>query len=201
MIALLRGLVAHRGDDRIVVDVQGVGYQVFVTARHSAELSDGDEVTLHIHTNVREDAIQLFGFGTTGERELFLSLNTVTGIGPKLAMGILSATTPTDLLEAVISSDLKALTRLPGIGKKTAQRILVELAEAFRRMSPTLLPTGAAASASVSRTGVYDDLGSALRNLGYKPAAIEKVVSALAEDPNQKQDLQSLLRQALKRIR
>ena len=200
MIALLRGLVARRDDDHIVVDVQGVGYAVYVTQPLAASLLDGEEVTLHIHTHVREDALQLFGFPALAERDIYLALNTVTGIGPKLAMSNLSSTTTSELLEAVGSSDVKRLTRIPGIGKKTAQRILVELAEVFKRMSMTAdLPLPAGGSRPTGSG--FDDLESALRNLGFKPHAIASVIDELNADPNRPTDLQSLLREALRHLR
>ncbi len=127
MIAFLRGLVVSRGEDHAVIDVQGVGYRVEMAGPAIRMLPPGEEVQLHIHTNVREDAIQLFGFADPTDRSVFLALTKVKGIGPKLSMAVLGNTTTAELVDAVAAGDVKRLTHIPGLGKKTAERILVEL--------------------------------------------------------------------------
>ena len=198
MIALLRGLVASRAESHIVVDVQGVGYGVYVPATLAEELALGEEVQLHIHTHVRDDAIQLFGFADQLGREIFLALTTVTGIGPKLALGILSGTAISDLLRAVTEGDVKRLTTLKGIGKKTAQRILVELKEVFARISPATVPARPSATGAFGR---FDDVASALQNLGFRAADVERAISALQADPEAPSDFEGLFRMAMQLLR
>ncbi len=130
MIATLRGILAHKQPDRVVVDVHGVGYEVLVPARTCHRLpAAGEEVFLFIQTNVREDAITLYGFGEQEEKELFLLLNTVSGVGPKLALAILSGIGAGELCRAIGGRDMARLTALSGVGKKTAQRLCMELAD------------------------------------------------------------------------
>lgn len=197
MIASLRGRAAGRSKDWLTVDVGGVGYRVFMSQMALDRIVDGGEVHVHVHTHVREDAIHLFGFLTETDREIFLALNTVTGIGPKVALGILSGATTEELVGAVASGDVKRLTHLPGVGKKTAERILVELREVFKRILPDVkvpahVPSG-------SRTVV--DVASALANLGFKPAHIERALAALEAEPDPPTDFDALLREALKHLR
>ncbi|MDR0477413.1 MAG: Holliday junction branch migration protein RuvA, partial [Desulfobulbaceae bacterium] len=128
MIASLSGKVQAVYADRMVLDVGGVGYEVFVATDAIARLPGrGEAISLHIHTHVREDAIVLFGFADEAEKELFLALKTVSGIGPKLALAALSGMRVNDLCQAIAQGDVKRLTTLPGIGKRTAERICVEL--------------------------------------------------------------------------
>jgi Holliday junction DNA helicase RuvA len=200
VIALLSGIVASRSDGQIVLDVHGVGYQVFIPANLEGELSINQEVRLHIHTNVREDAITLFGFKTTGRRDIFLSLNKVKGIGPKLSMTVLGSTTPAELLTAVSNGDVKRLTHIPGLGKKTAERILVELKEAFQK----LLPEYASEAPALSKTNagtLYDDLSSALTNLGYRPHAVDSALAKLQADADGTETFDALFREAMKLLR
>lgn len=200
MIALLRGLVVARADDSAVIDVQGVGYHVFVTPPLARSLALGEEVTLHIHTNVREDAIQLFGFPAESERHIFLSLRKVKGIGPKLAMAVLGATTTEELVDAVGRGDVKRLTAIPGLGKKTAERILVELQGAFSEMA-ILRETGT----GVPPVGAVDrhlaDVASALANLGFKPQQIDKALDGLRDADAPFADFDAAFRKAMQLLR
>jgi len=130
MIATLTGRVFAKGSDRAVVDVAGVGYEVMLSADCLARMPEkGEEVFFYIHTSVREDAITLYGFLEEQEKELFLILKTVSGIGPKLALGILSGLRVGDICRAIRAGDIKMLTSLPGVGKRTAERICVDLKE------------------------------------------------------------------------
>jgi holliday junction DNA helicase RuvA len=178
MIASLTGKIQHIASDRCIVDVNSVGYEVFLSTEGLACLPErGEEVFLHIHTNVREDAIVLFGFGERSEKEMFLTLKTVSGIGPKLALGILSGMQVEHLSHAISSEDIKGLTTISGVGKKTAERLCVELKDKvgnFRSAS-----TGAAKSTAAALGGstVLTDALSALVNLGYPdPVAREALV-------------------------
>jgi Holliday junction DNA helicase RuvA len=157
MIAHLRGKLAHKDPARVVVDVNGVGYEVFVPLTTFTALPEtGFDVSIDIHTHVREDIIALYGFSTRRERVIFEKLMTISGIGPKLAVTILSGGSVQDLVGAIKRGDLARLTAIPGVGKKTAERIILELKDKLQDFSegPAPLP-------------VESDVLSALENLGY----------------------------------
>ncbi len=172
MIARLRGWLRDREGEEVVVDVGGVGYQVFVSAQTLAALpAEGSEIDLLIVTHVREDALQLFGFAEAGERTLFQLLQSVSGIGPRLALNILSGMPTAELREAIRRRDLLRLTRISGVGKKTAERLSVELADKLAAL-PEERPA--------RRDGVSHDVAtqavSALVNLGFRPLEAERAV-------------------------
>ena len=163
MIAHLRGKLAQKDPARVVVDVNGVGYEVFIPlTTFTAMPETGFEVSIDIHTHVREDIIALYGFSTRRERVIFEKLMTISGIGPKLAMTILSGGSVQDLVAAIKRGDLARLTAIPGVGKKTAERIILELKDKLQDFSE-----GPAASPLES------DVLSALENLGYLRAHAE----------------------------
>ncbi|MEC8024259.1 MAG: Holliday junction branch migration protein RuvA [Myxococcota bacterium] len=201
MIALLRGVVAARNSDSIVVDVQGVGYQVFVPSPVIGTLALGSELCMHIHTSVREDAITLFGFTEVRHRDVFLSLTTVKGIGPKLAMAVMGGMALPDLVAAVASADIRRLTKVPGLGKKTAERIVVELRERFEPLVNEYDVTGVAGERSIPAVSLADDAKSALSNLGFKSSHIDKALTEVLESPDVPTDFDGLFREALKRLR
>ena len=202
MIARLRGEVVEIGAGFLVIDVQGVGYRVFVpdsTARRLPRV--GEAAVLHVHTHVREDQIALYGFLTRSELRLFETVVGVAGIGPKLALSILSHVTPEQFAEAVLSGDDRRLTKIPGIGKKTAARVLLELkdkldaawepGDAARREPHPAGPPGAA--------GTADDAVAALVALGYSEeearAAVREAARALEESsPTLEQVIRASLR-------
>jgi Holliday junction DNA helicase RuvA len=192
VIAHLTGTLHEKQLQRLTVDVGGVGYDVMVPLSTMYAIGDpGSRVTLRIHTHVREDALQLFGFATTLEQTLFERLISISGIGPKVALAVLSGIEPAELTRAIRSSDYARLTRIPGVGKKTAERIVLELRD---RMPDA--GAGEPASPSVG-DDVRDDLLSALTNLGYQRSSIEKTVDkvlAAAED----RSFEPLLRATLK---
>jgi Holliday junction DNA helicase RuvA len=176
MIASLRGRVLDKQPNRIVVDVQGVGYEVHVPLSTYYEVGDaGADVSLRIHTHVREDALQLYGFLTALEQQLFERLIATSGIGPKLAIAVLSGIEPSELVAAVQRADVARLTGIPGIGRKTAERIVLELKDRLAHLvvradvAPAGVPTG---------ERLRDDLLSALLNLGYHRPIAEKAVDA-----------------------
>ena len=180
MIAALSGRILFKHADRLVIDVAGVGYEVFVTTDCISRLPDrGDEVFLHIHTYVREDTLVLFGFLEEQEKELFLMLKTVAGVGPKLALATLSGMPADDLCRAIAEGDSKRLTALPGIGRKTAERICVELQDKVGRVAPQAVP-GTVSAVGPTRPGsaVYDVL-SALANLGYPDPVARQALAAV----------------------
>ena len=168
MIAHLRGRVLEKHPTRVIVETAGVGYELHVPLSSFSAIGEpGSEVALRVHTHVREDAIQLFGFATPLELSLFDRLVAVSGIGPRLALSLLSGIAPEELVQAVATSDVARLVSIPGIGKKTAERIVLELKDKLGGMTPS----GASAA-----DGTRADLVSALVNLGYHRPAAEKAV-------------------------
>lgn len=171
MIAYLSGILLSKDPAALVIDVQGVGYEVHVSSRTSSDLPQvGEKVSLHIHTNVREDAIALYGFPDSSQKQLFLLLNSVSGVGPRLALAILSGMEPAELCNAVNCKNVKRLTALPGVGKKTAERLCMELADKVAAFAG-VCSNGAAPQKSrpalVSEGFAMQDAASALVNLGY----------------------------------
>jgi Holliday junction DNA helicase RuvA len=176
VIAQLRGRLLRKEPQEAVVDVSGVGYRVTIPLSTFYRIGEpGAEVTLLTHTHVREDALALFGFLTAVEQALFERLIAVSGVGPKLAVSILSGIEAPDLVAALRSSDLARLTRIPGVGKKTAERLVLELKDKMQQIaSPAAPPTGPSAAA--------DDIVSALVHLGYsRPEAERAVERAIRE--------------------
>lgn len=196
MFAHLKGRILHSELDWLILTVGGVGYEIHVPVGAQGRLAHeaGGDVSLWIHTSVREDAIQLFGFPTAEERRLFRRLLAVNGVGPRLGLSILSELQPDDVVRAVHTEDLKTFTRVSGIGKKTAQRLLLELKSALDDFSFTL------STATPAATGVFDDLRSALQNLGFPATRIEDTVSELRELEPDAESLDGLLRKALKML-
>jgi holliday junction DNA helicase RuvA len=190
MIARLSGTVLEKHPMRVVVDVGGVGYDVHVPLSSFSAIGEaGAALTLRIHTHVREDALLLFGFVSTLEQTLFERLIGVSGIGPKLALSVLSGLAPGELVQAIAGSDVARLTSIPGIGRKTAERIVLELKD---KVGP-----GTPAGAAAGPAGPREDLVSALINLGYhRPTAEKAVDRALAEAPGA--GFEQALRGALK---
>ena len=197
MIAYLRGRLSDKQPNRIVVDVNGVGYDVAVPLSTFYGLGEpGSDIALRIHTHVREDALALYGFATSIEQELFLRLIGVSGIGPKLALAVLSGIEPNDLIRAIERGDVARLTAIPGVGKKTSERIVLELKDRLPRVPAAVAPS---ADAAGDRSGVRDDVLSALVNLGYhRPLAEKAVAAALKTAPDG--GFESTLKQALREI-
>jgi len=176
MIAFLRGRVLDKFPNRIILDVSGVGYEVHVPLSTYYEIGEaGSDVSLRVHTHVREDTLQLFGFLTPLEQLLFERLIGISGIGPKLAVSVLSGIDSRELVVAVQRADVARLTRIPGVGKKTAERIVLELKDRLKDVAPAPEAEGAQPS-----TGdrLRNDLISALENLGYHRPLAEKAVDA-----------------------
>ena len=192
MIARLQGTLLEKSPNRVVIDVGGVGYDVLVPLSTFYGLGDaGTAITLRIHTHVREDVIALYGFSTPLELDLFERLIGINGIGPKLALAVLSGIDPGELVRAIRAQDVARLTRIPGVGKKTAERIGLELKD---RLPPAAAASDMPAAADGDRRG---DLLSALTNLGYKGAIAEKAVDAAlknAPDASFEDLLRDLLR-------
>lgn len=186
MISSLRGTVQTRKPDNVVIDVHGIGYQVHVPLNILSSLpEDGKEVFLYIYTHVREDALQLFGFTSENEKKIFVVLLGVSGIGPKMALNILSGLSYEDFLNALDTEDVAMLCRIPGLGKKTAHRLILELREK--------LP-----SVTGIKDRIFEDTLSALVNLGYKKSmAQEFLEKAYKQGFN---DIEGLLKETLKQL-
>lgn len=195
MIAHLVGTLLEKHVQRLVVDVGGVGYDVQVPLSTFYAVGEpGARVTLRIHTHVREDALQLFGFVTALELSLFQRLIAVSGIGPKVALAVLSGIEPNDLIRAVKGSDIARLTRIPGVGKKTSERIVVELKDRLPQVEEP-----AASDTAVDASDVRDNVLSALVNLGYQRASVEKVVDTVLRKIESR-EFEPLLREVLKSL-
>lgn len=197
MIAFLRGRVLDKQPNRIIVDVQGVGYELHVPLSTYYDVGEeGADVSVRVYTHVREDALQLFGFLTELERQLFERLISINGIGPKLAIAVLSGLDPRELVAAVQRGDVARLVTIPGVGKKTAERIVLELRDRLQQLAvPAAVSTPAVTSADRLRI----DLVSALQNLGYhRPQAEKAVDSTLASSPDA--TFEDALRQVLREM-
>lgn len=178
MIASITGRLTRKASDYLIVDVSGVGYQVQVPLSTYYNIPDnGGDVCLQIHTHLREDSLNLFGFLTQGEKDVFLLLMSVSGIGPKLALAVLSSMSVGDVVSAIQSSDDTRLCTIPGIGKKTAARMILELKDRMKRFASETSAHGQAGVASHGET--LDDAVSALVNLGYKKGLAEEVLGKI----------------------
>ena len=197
MIAHLRGRIFSKQPNRLVVDVNGVGYDVAVPLSTFYGLGEpGSEVSLRIHTHVREDALLLYGFATPLEQDLFERLIGISGIGPKAALSVLSGIEPLELMRAVERGDVARLTAIPGVGKKTSERIVLELKD---RLPRAQLTAADGADAPPGPPVMRDDVLSALINLGYhRPLAEKAVDAALKSTPDG--SFERTLKQALREL-
>lgn len=199
MIGLLRGRIADKQPNTLVVDVQGVGYEVHVPLSTFYDAGDtGADITLRIYTHVREDALLLYGFLTELERQLFEKLIGISGIGPKLAIAVLSGMEPRELMMSVQRGDVARLTGIPGVGKKTSERIVLELRDRLAQL-PGGVPTDSAPITGGDR--VRGDLLSALQNLGYHRPQAEKAIDATLQtmsNPTFEHALKAALRELMR---
>ncbi|MBL8190363.1 MAG: Holliday junction branch migration protein RuvA [Acidobacteria bacterium] len=183
MIAHISGKLIQKQPNSVIVDVGGVGYELNVPLSTFYDLGEiGANVSLRVHTHVREDALQLFGFRTEAEKKLFLLLNSVSGIGPKLAITVLSGLSAEDLIQAIRAGNLTKLTSIPGVGKKTAERMLVELKDKVAAILPPGLEDSTTAVIAQTGDAMREDVISALVNLGYVRAQAEKAVGAVLKE-------------------
>jgi len=199
MIAFLSGRLAFKAPTHLTLDVQGVGYEVFIPLSTYYALPGLDEVTaLNIHTHLREDAIQLFGFLSQSEKDAFLLLTTVSGIGPKLGLSVLSSLSVSDLISAIHGGDVDKLATVPGIGKKSAGRIALELKDKVGKIQPGLAPVPTVGQPPFD--GAMDDACSALMNLGYRPQDAKAALKRVAEATVKPLALKELIREGLKEL-
>ena len=197
MIAFLHGRLAEKHPNRLIVDVNGVGYDVFVPLSTFYGLGEaGSDIALRIHTHVRDDALLLYGFATRLEQDLFERLIGVSGIGPKVALAVLSGIEPQDLIRAIQRSDVARLTAIPGVGKKTSERIVLELKD---RLPVVQTERPGSTDTAPPEAAVADDVVSALVNLGYhRPLAEKAAASAVKAAPDA--GFERTLKQALREL-
>jgi Holliday junction DNA helicase RuvA len=188
MIGALRGKLHEKTPEYVIIDVGGVGYQVYLPLPAFYEIGErGDEVQLRIYTHVRDDILQLYGFKDRAQQTLFEHLISVAGIGPRLAVTILSGMEVDVLTAAIADGDIARLSTIPGVGKKTAERMALELKDKVEAMAPAAAPS--------SPRGVRQDVLSALENLGYRARDAERALDKVTEPAD---DFETLLRQTLR---
>jgi len=204
MIGKLKGLVDAIGEGHIVIDVNGVGYEVQASARTLRALQMGQEASLAIETHVREDAIRLFGFTSEVERAWFRTLQTIQGVGAKVALAVLGTLSPQDLANAIALQNWAAVEQSPGVGKKLAQRIVAELKDKAPALSVAGLNVPAALAGKAGTTPPRGDAAaeaiSALTNLGYQPALAGQAVAAAMAELGEAADTPKLIRRGLKEL-
>jgi len=201
LIAQLTGKLVDKQPNTVIIDVGGVGYDVTIPLSTFYELGEpGIEVSLRIHTHVREDVLQLFGFWTPREKELFLKLTSVSGVGPKLAITMLSGMPAGELINAITNNDLVRLTSIPGVGRKTAERVVVELRDKLAVISlEARAEDRAAREAASGDAAVRDDTIAALMALGYPKAIAERAVSFAVREEGER-TIEAVLKRALRRL-
>ena len=198
MIALISGKIVYKGISHVIVDVQGVGYRIFIPLTTFYELPEaGQTITLHVHTNVKQDAINLFGFYTVQERDLFQLMISVSGIGPKMSMNILSGISAQELLRAISGGNVGKLVNIPGVGKKMAERLILELKEkVIKKMM--LEETPAADDQHKANEIIMEDALSALVNLGYKSNVAKDALDKALRSSDEEMGMDKLLKKTLK---
>lgn len=197
MIAFLSGKLLEKHANTVIVDVGGVGYEVSIPLSTFYELGEaGSDVELRIYTHVREDAIQLFGFKTTHERDLYLKLISVQGIGAKSGITMLSGMNADEIIAAIRSNDLARLIAIPGVGRKTAERLVIELRDKVGELALSAGVGGHNGSAQLPADAVFEDALSALVNLGYQKAAAERALNKVVQEGTE-MSVQKLLRRSL----
>ena len=204
MIAHLTGTLLSKQATSVIVEVAGVGYEVNIPLSTFYDLEElGSNVQLRIYTHVREDALQLYGFKTARERELFLRLISVSGIGPKLGITLLSGMSADEMIASIRTNNLARLTLIPGIGRKTAERLVIELRDKVASLSSPELEEELGAKPAVAlpptEEAIRSDALSALLNLGYQRSLAEKAITA-AMDDTAEPTVESILRQSLRKL-
>jgi Holliday junction DNA helicase RuvA len=199
MIAHIQGLLHFKSPEYLVIDVEGIGYQVQVPLSTFYDLPQvGSTVSLHIHTHVREDALQLYGFQSPEEKTLFVRLMSIAGIGPRLAVNILSGISPAELVESLSQNNLARLTSIPGVGRKTAERIMVEMKDKVSTLAPGLDVT--VTVRTTADEAMNEDVLSALINLGYKKGVAQRAVENARHRLEGEITLESLLKESLRAL-
>ena len=199
MIASLTGRLAFKAPTHLILDVHGVGYEAYIPLSTYYGLPNlSDNISLSVHTHVREDAIQLFGFLTSQEKDAFVLLTSVSGVGPKLALSVLSALPVSDLVSAIQSGDVEKLTTVPGIGNKSASRLVLELKDKVGKLHPGLGP--AHDSPRLGQDAIFDDALAALVNLGYRPQDAKEALKQVKKSNAESIVLKDMIRESLKEL-
>jgi Holliday junction DNA helicase RuvA len=199
MIAHIQGLLHFKSPEYLVIDVDGIGYQVHVPLSTFYDLPQvGSRVSLHIHTHVREDALQLYGFQSPDEKALFVRLISISGIGPRLAVNILSGISPAELVESLGHNNLARLISIPGVGRKTAERIMLELRDKLTTLAPSHDVTTPAKI--VADEAMNEDALSALLNLGYKKGVAQQAIENARKRLEGEITLETLLKESLRAL-
>jgi len=199
MIAYLSGTLFSKNPQSVIVDINGVGYQIFIPLSTFYRLPDEtDAVSLYVYTHVRQDTLQLFGFQTEMEKQIFLLLTSVSGIGPRVALNILSGMGFEELLSAIVRADSERISGIPGVGKKTSQRIILELREKASKLTGGIEAV-LAERVEIMNREMYEDALSALINLGYPSKAAKKAIET-AFHKDQEMNIEALLKEALKNL-
>jgi Holliday junction DNA helicase RuvA len=199
VIAHVRGTLVSKSSNAVVVECAGVGYELAISIATFSDLpAEGKEARLHVHTHVREDAFLLFGFSEVAEKRLFEKLLTISGIGPKLAITVLSGISAERLVSAIRGGDHATLTKIPGIGKKTAERVVLELKDKLDDMAGFAASTG---TTTPSMGAVADDVLSALVNLGYPRPVAQRAIEAAMKDATVSGEFETLFRASMSAVR
>jgi len=199
MIASLTGRLAFKAPTYLILDVHGVGYEVYIPLSTYYGLPNlSESASLSVHTHVREDAIQLFGFLTAQEKDAFVLLTSVSGVGPKLALSVLSALSVSNLVSAIQSGDVDKLTTVPGIGNKSASRLVLELKDKVGKLHPGLTP--GIDSSRQEQDAIFDDALSALVNLGYRPQDAKEALKHVKKSNAESTVLKDMIRESLKEL-
>jgi Holliday junction DNA helicase RuvA len=199
MIASLTGRLAFKAPTYLILDVHGVGYEVYIPLSTYYGLPNlSESISLSVHTHVREDAIQLFGFLTSQEKDAFVLLTSVSGVGPKLALSVLSALPVSNLVSAIQSGDVEKLTMVPGIGNKSASRLVLELKDKIGKLYPGLAPESD--SPRQGQDAIFDDALSALVNLGYRPQDAKEALKHVKKSNAEAIVLKDMIRESLKEL-
>lgn len=199
MIASLTGRLAFKAPTHLILDIHGVGYEVFIPLSTYYGLPNlSESISMSVHTHVREDAIQLFGFLTSQEKDAFVLLTSVSGVGPKLALSVLSALPVSNLVSAIQLGDVEKLTTVPGIGNKSASRLVLELKDKVGKLHPGLTPTSD--SPRQGQDAIFDDALSALVNLGYRPQDAKEALKQVKKSKAESIVLKDMIRESLKEL-
>ncbi len=199
MIAYVTGTIFSKNPQSVVVDIHGIGYQIFIPLSTFYQLPDETKtVSLYVYTHVREDILQLFGFQTEMEKQVFLLLISVSGIGPKVALNILSGMGFEELLSAIVREDSEKISSIPGVGKKTSQRIILELKEKASKIAEGI-EVAPEAKLEIRDREIYEDALSALINLGYPSKAAKKAIEAALRNGHE-MNIETLLKEALRNL-
>ena len=200
MISFLKGIIEYIGEDALYLDVGGVGYEVHAPSRLLAQVAEGETIKIYTHTHVREDILALYGFTDVADRKLFETLMSVSGVGAKMAMAILSALTAQEIANAIAGGDIATLTRVSGVGKKLAERLILELKNKVGGFSLSNI-TAMHSTTKAAPPSAQSDVLSALVNMGFKLAQAQQALAAASQELGTTADFGQLLKTALQSLR